>query len=104
MNVTEVQPQTANSKGIFANAFNLGSASSGTFQLQGGYYCLAASATWGGGSATLEMLGPDGVTFIATALLLSANGLILGYLPAGQYKIVVATATAVYASVQSVPI
>lgn len=105
MNVTEVQPQTKNAQGIFSNAFSLSGANSATFALIGGYYALTAlSSSWSSGSVTVEVEGPDGATFIATALTLSANGMSLGYLPAGTYKIVVASATGVYASLQSVPI
>lgn len=106
MNVTEVQPKSRNAQGIEGNAFSLSASNSATFVLQGGYYALTALAgSWNGsGSVTLDIEGPDGSTFIATALTLSANGMSEGYLPAGTYKIVVASATGVYASVQSVPI
>lgn len=103
MNITEAQPKTRNAFGIESNAFNLGSSSSAKFVLEGGGYCLTASATFGGGSVAIWMVGPDGSTLIATALSLSANGSIEGPLPAGTYQIVVTTATAVYASLQSIP-
>lgn len=76
------------------------------FYLKGGYYMLSAVATWGGGNVELKMLGPDGSTYLSapTALKLSANGMIAGYLPAGQYQLAVTTATAVYAAVSGVPI
>lgn len=104
MNVTEVQPQTRNAQGTLSNAFHLSASNSGLFQLIGGYYCLTASATWSSGTVTVQAVGPDGSTLINTALTLSANGQSLGYLPAGTYQITVATSTAVYASLQSVPI
>ena len=104
MNVTEVQPQTANGQGIFSNAFSLAAANSAPFALIGGYYCLSAIAT-GSGSVTLKMLGPDGSTYVNTALTITTSATqSLGYLPQGTYKIVVTTFTAVYACVQSVPI
>jgi hypothetical protein len=103
MNVTEVQPKTRNSFGIEANAFNLGSSSSAKFTLEGGYYTLDVVATFGGGTVKVQAVGPDGSTLINTALTLSANGTISGALPPGTYQITVTTATAVYASVTSVP-
>jgi hypothetical protein len=102
-NIGEVFPQTRTSQGGLANAFNLGSASSAQFQITGGFYCLDAIATWGGGSVTVQRVGPDGSTLISTALTLSANGTIEGYLPPGTYQITVATATAVNASLVSIP-
>jgi hypothetical protein len=104
MNVTEAQPLTRTAQGGWQNAFHLSSSSSGQFQLEGGYYILSASATWGGGSVTLQIVGPDGSTLISTALTLTANGQVGGYLPPGTYQITVTTSTAVYAVVQSVPI
>jgi hypothetical protein len=47
MNVTEAQPLIRSAQGGWQNAFNLGSASSGQFQLEGGYYVLTASGNWG---------------------------------------------------------
>jgi hypothetical protein len=103
MNITEVQPKSRNSLGIESNAFNLGSSSSARFTLEGGGYTLDALATWGGGTVKVQAVGPDGSTLINTALTLSANGTISGALPAGTYQITVTTATAVYASLTSIP-
>ena len=82
------------------------SASTAQFRLNGGYYMVAAVATWGGGNVELEALAPDGSTWLSapTAIKLTANGMIAGYLPPGQYKFAVTTATAVYCSVAGVPI
>jgi hypothetical protein len=81
-------------------------ATTAAFALKGGYYMVAVVATFGGGNVELQMLGPDQSTFLSapTALKLSAAGTIAGYLPPGQYKFVVTTATAVYCSVAGVPI
>ena len=81
------------------------SATPASFKLQGGRYAIAVAATWGGGSVTLNQLGPDNSTFInvlAGAFL--ANGNALADLPAGQYTLTIATATAVYATIARVPI
>lgn len=82
------------------------SAATGEFYLKGGYYMVAAVATWSSGNVELQMLGPDGSTWLSapTALKLSANGAIAGYLPPGQYRFNVTTATAVYCSVTAVPL
>ena len=81
------------------------SASSALVALQGGYYQLAASATWSGGSVKGQQLGPDGSTLLdPPSFSLSANGVVYAYLPAGMYKITVTTATAVYAALSRVPL
>jgi hypothetical protein len=101
-NVGDCQPMSRNAQGIMTNGFNLGSANSAVFSLYGGLYALDVVAS-GSGSVTLERLGPDGSTFISTALTLSATGTIQGQLPPGEYKLVVATLTAVYACVVEIP-
>ncbi len=80
-------------------------ANTAAFKLQGGYYMVAAVATFGGGSVELQALGPDQSTWLSlpTALKLTANGTIAGYLPPGQYRFTIATATGVYCSVAGVP-
>lgn len=81
------------------------SATTAAFTLNGGYYMVAAVATWGGGNVELQALGPDAATWLSapTALKLTANGMIAGYLPPGQYRFAVTTATAVYCSVAGIP-
>lgn len=79
------------------------SATTAAFSLRGGKYMLAASATWGGGTATLEVLGPDGTTWLTAATAISANGVATADLAPGSYRWAIATATAVYLSVTSVP-
>ena len=102
-NVGEVFPQARTAQGGLVNAFHLSAASSATFYINGGLYCLDAIATWSSGSVTVQRVGPDGSTLISTALTLTANGTIQGYLPPGTYQITVTTATAVYASLTSIP-
>jgi hypothetical protein len=82
------------------------SATTAAFALKGGYYMVAVVATFGGGNVELQGLGPDGSTWLSapTALKLTAAGTIAGYLPPGQYRFTITTATAVYASVIGVPI
>jgi hypothetical protein len=82
------------------------SASTAQFELHGGYYLISGVATWGGGNIELQALGPDASTWLSlpTALKLTLNGTIAGYLPPGLYRFTVTTATAVYCSVAGVPI
>lgn len=81
------------------------SATTDAFQLKGGKYSVSVIATWGGGSVKLQQLGPDSSTYmsVASATDFTANGLATVDLPPGQYKFVVATASAIYASACSVP-
>jgi hypothetical protein len=82
------------------------SATTAAFTLKGGYYFVAVVATFGGGNVELQVLGPDQSTYLSapTALKLSAAGTIAGYLPPGQYRFTITTATGVNCSVTGVPI
>jgi hypothetical protein len=83
------------------------SATTATFSVLGGYYNVAAVATWGGGSAKLEYLMPDGSTFVeyaSSSTSFTANGQVNVYLPPGQYKWVIATATAIYLDIVRIPL
>jgi hypothetical protein len=81
-------------------------ASTPAFYLKGGYYAVAAVATFGGGSVELQALAPDGTTWVSfpTALKLTVAGMIAGYAPPGQYRFTIVTATAVFCAVTGVPI
>jgi hypothetical protein len=82
------------------------SATTAAFTLPGGYYMVAAVATFGGGNVELQALGPDESTWLSlpTPLKLTAAGMIAGYLPPGQYRFTITAATAVYCSASGVPI
>jgi hypothetical protein len=97
-----VPAATAVDSQLFSNI----SATTSPFVLHGGYYLISGVATWGGGNVELKMLGPDQSTYLSlpTALKLTANGTIAGYLPPGTYEFVVTTSTGVYVSVAGVPI
>ena len=77
-------------------------ATQGPFTLAGGKYGVTASATWGGGSATLQRLGPDGTTYVTCLTAFSANGYASVDLPPGTYQVAIATATAVYVEVVNI--
>lgn len=86
-----------------AQLFSNISATTAAFALSGGLFQLTVVATFGGGSVTLQMLGPDQVTWLNALTAVSANGGVQGYLPPGQYRVSIVTATAVYASVNRTP-
>lgn len=73
------------------------------FSLMGGVYALDAIGT-GWGTVTLTRQGPDGSTYITAATALSANGTSGAIsLPPGIYRLVIATTTAVYATLTRIP-
>jgi len=74
----------------------------GAFDLPSGQYGVLVSATWGGGSATLQKLSPDGTTYVTCLTAFSANGYATVNLPAGTYKLTIATATGVYAEISPI--
>jgi hypothetical protein len=75
------------------------SATQGPFVLLGGKYGVSCSATFSTGSVALQILGPDGATFVTVASF-TANGVTPVDLPAGKYQVnVTAPATAVNLSV-----
>lgn len=81
------------------------SATTSYFTLYGGYYKLAVVATWGGGSVKLYMLGPNDVALEvdSTNTSFTADGHGNAALPPGQYRLTVATASAIYASIVRIP-
>lgn len=79
------------------------SADVGPYNILGGRYAFAASATWGGGSATIQVLMPDASTYVSVAAAVTADGAQLVDLPPGRYKIAVATATGLMGFLLRVP-
>lgn len=78
-------------------------ATTAAFQLKGGKYAIMAAAT-GSGTMGLQMQLPDGTSFIAVHTAFAATtGLIVVDLPPGQYKFVIATFTAVFATICRIP-
>lgn len=73
------------------------------FVLNGGTYLAAAVGTWGGGSLTLEALGPDGTTWITVGTAITADGSQVYSLTHNQYRWTIVTATAVAVSIARVP-
>lgn len=77
---------------------------------QGGVVAFSAIASaWGGSTATLTVLGPDGSTqqTVGSSTTVTANAFVQPlYLPAGTYTITVTggTPTALYVAFDRVPI
>lgn len=86
-------------------ALNISATTAAKQVLLGGRYVFAVVATWGGGTVKLQMLGPNGSTWLdVTNASFTADGYIGVELPAGsQVRFNVATATAVYATVVRAP-
>lgn len=84
------------------NVFSNISASTAAFTLRGGNYGITVSATFGGGSVTLQRLAPDAVTYVTVVTAFTAAGYASANLPSGTYRLTIATATAVYADVVSI--
>lgn len=63
----------------------------------GGEGYLLAEATWGGGNVKLQQLSPNGTYLDIPSATLSANGMVAFKAPPGILKLVITTATAVYA-------
>jgi hypothetical protein len=76
-----------------------------TFKLAGGKYAVTAKATWGGGSAKLQILLGDGSTYVsvATGSDFTADGFAAVDLPPGAYRFTCATASAIYLNVVRIP-
>lgn len=90
------------------------SAPTSAVELKGGKYLLVASATWNtSGTVGVDVLSADGVTWCPVVMYTSdggsliaikaANGTAVMDLAPGQYRLNIATATAVYASLTRVP-
>lgn len=89
---------------IISNA-SAATAQESTFVLAGGLYAVYAAATWGGGSAKLQILLGDGSTYVSvsSATDFTANGYATVNLPAGSYRFTCATASALYLNVARIP-
>lgn len=73
------------------------------FTLLGGRYAFAVHATFGGGNVQLNVLMPDGTTYIAASAALTADGTQIVDLPPGSFEIVITTATGVQGFLIRVP-
>jgi len=83
---------------IFSNI----SATTAAFNLEAGNYGVTVTATFGGGSVTLQRLAADASTYVTCLTAFTAAGYATQLLPAGTYKVAVATATGVYIDITSI--
>ena len=70
---------------------------------KGGKVAFYAEATFGGGNVKLQFQSPQATWIDVASSTLSANGLLILELPPGQYRAVGTTASAIYASMVTVP-
>jgi hypothetical protein len=85
-------PPLLNGSQTFTNI----AATPASFFLRGGLYGVTAKGTWSAGSATLQRLAPDATTYITVLTAIAADGYATVSLPPGTYRVLIATATAVY--------
>lgn len=77
-------------------------ANTAAFTLRGGSYAVSVTATFGGGSVTLQRLAADGSTYVTCLTAFTAAGYATANLPGGTYRFTIATATAVYVDITSI--
>lgn len=83
---------------------NAGVGASSEQVLSGGRYQVGVwAATFGGGNVVLQQLGNDGVTWVAVGTAITAAGANVSEVPPGKYRLLVTTATGVYATVTRIP-
>jgi hypothetical protein len=81
-------PRSGGTSGQCQTFTNL-NATSGTFVLYGGEYCIdVLGSTFG--TVTLQRLGPDGSTWLTALTAFAANGTATADLPPGQYRVALA--------------
>lgn len=93
-------------QGAAINFFtNAAAGTSAKKAFDGGKCVLVAMATWGGGSAKLQLIMADGSTAADVAnSTMTANGMTGALdLPPGQYQVVTATGSAFYVDLVRIP-
>jgi len=78
------------------------SATTAAFTLPSGLYGVTVTATFGGGSVTLQRLAADGSTYVTCLTAFTAAGYATVNLPSGTYRFTIATATAVYVDIAAI--
>lgn len=79
-------------------------ATTANFRLAGGLYGMDVVATFGGGSVTLQKLAADASSYVTAATAVTAAGYTTVYLAPGLYRLLVATASAIYVKIDRVPV
>lgn len=85
-----------------SQSFSNISATTAAFTLPAGNYGVTVTATFGGGSVTLQRLAADNSTYVTCLTAFTAAGYATVLLPAGTYKFTIATATAVYVDIAAI--
>lgn len=87
-------------------AFGPISATTAAFMLTGGQYMALAccESGWNGGSAVLNILGPDGVTWLSAINTLTADGGGVLDVPPGQYQWALTGLVNAYVSLTRIPV
>jgi hypothetical protein len=75
------------------NPKTLATSTSSQFSLMGGKYQFTAVGTFNSGTATLQRVGPDGLTLLNCATGLTVNGLSVLDLPPGTYQVTISGST-----------
>lgn len=83
---------------------NVGTGNTAAFTLKGGKYAVTTKST-GTGTIDLSIMAADGTTFIKPTItqISAVTGFAVIDLPPGQYRFEVATFTANFLSITSVP-
>ena len=83
---------------------NLTTAPATSFKLKGGLYGIAVQGTIGvGGQPSVQVLGPDGSNYITVASFTQAAYQTVDLI-AGTFRLVIGTATAIYAEIVRIPV
>jgi hypothetical protein len=85
-----------------AKTFTNIAATTAAFTLPSGNYGVTVTATFGGGSVTVQRLAADGTTYVTCLTAFTAAGYASVLIPTGTYRIAIATATAVYVDIASI--
>ena len=80
------------------------SATTAAFTLRGGRYGIDITASWGGGSVTLQHLAADGSTWITVVPAFTIENYSVADLQVGDYRFLVVTSTAIYIDLQSIAV
>jgi len=78
------------------------SGNSAKFLMEGGSYGVDVTATFSGGSVTLQKLSADDTTWVTCLTAFTAAGYATANLPQGTYRVAIATASAVYVRITAI--
>jgi hypothetical protein len=82
---------------VYTLASNAGTGNGADVTIRGGIYILAAEGTWGGGNLQFQVKSPNG-TYLPVGAAITVNGTTAQtFLPAGIVRVVITTASAVFA-------